>query len=56
MLVRNKYLIVTLDAFLLQNIAFQCTVCTALLWKKILQAMRYYSRLATSLTDNNITK
>ena len=34
MFVRNKYLIVTSDAFLLQNNAFKHTVCTALLWKK----------------------
>ena len=31
-LVRIKYLIVTSDAFLLQNNAFMRTVCTALLW------------------------
>ena len=53
MLVGNNYLNVTSDAFLLQNNAFKRTVRTAFLWKKILQAMRYYSKLANSLTDNN---
>ena len=45
MLVRtsNKYLIVTSDAFLVQNNAFKHTVCTALLWKKILLATTDYA-------------
>ena len=45
MLVRtsNKYLIVTSDAFLVQNNAFKHTVCTALLWKKILLAITDYA-------------
>ena len=45
MLVRpsNTYLIVTSDAFLVQNNAFKHTVCTALLWKKILLAITDYA-------------
>ena len=46
-------IIMTSDAFLLQNNAFKRAVCTALLWKKILQAIRCYSKLANSSTDNN---
>ena len=57
MLVRNKYLIVTSNAFLLQNGAFKrsllCLYALQLLWKKILRVMRYYSKLANSLTDSN---
>ena len=41
----------TSDAFLLQNNAFKHIVCSALLWKKILWTMRYYSKLANSLTN-----
>ena len=44
----KKYLIVMLDAFLLQHNAFKRN----LLWKKILWAMRYYCKLANSSTDN----
>ena len=55
---RNKDLIVTLDAFLLPNNAFQRIASVwryvlRLLWKKILWAMPWYSKLAKSSIDNN---
>ena len=56
---RNKYLIVTSDAFLPQSKAFKRTVSVGrcvlqlLLWKKILWAMRWFFKLAKFSTNNN---
>ena len=48
--VRNNYLIVMSDVFVLQNYAFKRT---ALLWKKMVWGMRYYCKLSYCSTDNN---